>query len=136
MCDATSFRGDTTVNGTTSFPPQEFDRPLAHIVEARVLFAVFAALVVLTAITVAVSCFDFGAMNLVVALAVAAIKAALVALWFMHLRYESPLHAFIFLVGIAFLGLFLVIAMLDAVTYRPNVETWRQNTQPLSSLAP
>jgi cytochrome c oxidase subunit IV len=95
--------------------------PLAHVVEVRVLMAVFAALVVLTAITVAVSYFDFGSLNLVVALGVATIKASLVALWFMHLRYESGLHAFIFLVGIAFLGLFLVIAMLDAVTYRPNL---------------
>jgi cytochrome c oxidase subunit IV len=94
---------------------------LAHVVEVRVLMAVFVALVVLTAITVAVSYFDFGAMNLVVALSIAAIKAALVALWFMHLRYESPLHAFIFLVGVAFLGLFLIIVMLDAVTYCPNL---------------
>ena len=92
---------------------------LAHVVEVRVLLAVFAALIVLTAVTVAVSYFDFGAFNLIVALGIAALKAALVALWFMHLRYDSPLHAFIFLTGIAFLGLFLVIAMLDAVNYSP-----------------
>jgi len=94
---------------------------LAHVAEIRVLMAVFVALMALTAVTVAVSYFDFGAMNLVVALGIAGIKASLVALWFMHLRYESPLHAFIFLVGVAFLGLFLVITMLDAVTYRPNL---------------
>jgi cytochrome c oxidase subunit IV len=90
---------------------------LTHVIDIRVLMAVFVALMVLTAITVAISYFDFGAMNLVVALSVATIKAALVAMWFMHLRYDNPLHAFIFLVGIAFLGLFLVITMLDAVTY-------------------
>ena len=44
----------------------------------------------------------------------------------MHLRYESGLHAFIFLVGVAFLGLFLVIAMLDSIQYHPNVQTWEQ----------
>jgi cytochrome c oxidase subunit 4 len=102
---------------------------LAHVVEVRVLLAVFAALIALTAITVTVSYYDFGAFNLIVALGVATIKAALVALWFMHLRYESGLNAFIFLVGVAFLGLFLIIAMLDSVQYRPNVQSWEQRTQ-------
>jgi cytochrome c oxidase subunit IV len=101
---------------------------LAHVVEVHVLLAVFAALIALTAVTVAVSYFDFGAFNLIVALGVATIKAALVALWFMHLRYESGLNAFILLVGIAFLGLFLIIAMFDSVQYRPNVQNWEQST--------
>ena len=102
---------------------------LAHVVEVRVLLAVFAALIALTAITVAVSYFDFGAFNLVVALVVATIKAALVALWFMHLRYESGLNAFIFLVGVVFLGLFLIIALLDSVQYHPNVQSWEQKSR-------
>jgi cytochrome c oxidase subunit IV len=102
------------------------EAPLAHVVEVRVLLAVFAALIVLTAITVAVSYFNFGAFNLIVAMGVATIKAALVALWFMHLRYDGGLNAFIFLVGVAFLGLFLAITMLDSVQYHPNVQSWEQ----------
>jgi cytochrome c oxidase subunit IV len=102
---------------------------LAHVVDVRVLLAVFAALIVLTAITVAVSYFDFGPFNLMVALGVATIKAALVALWFMHLRYDSGLNAFIFLVGVAFLGLFMAIAMLDSVQYQPSVQKWEQRKQ-------
>jgi cytochrome c oxidase subunit 4 len=90
---------------------------------------VFAGLIALTAVTVAVSYFDFGPINLMVALGVATIKAALVALWFMHLRYESGLHAFIFLVGVVFLGLFLIIAMFDSVQYHPNVQSWEQSTR-------
>jgi cytochrome c oxidase subunit IV len=100
---------------------------LAHVVDCRVLLGVFAALVALTAITVAVSYFDFGPFNLIVALGIATIKAALVALWFMHLRYDSGLNAFIFLVGVVFLGLFLIIAMFDSVQYRHNVRNWEQN---------
>jgi cytochrome c oxidase subunit IV len=100
--------------------------PLAHVVDARVLVAVFAGLIVLTAITVAVSYFDFGAMNLLVAMSVATVKAALVALWFMHLRYDSPFYAFLFLVAIVFLGLFLSITMLDSIEYHPGVEAWQQ----------
>ena len=99
---------------------------VAHVVEVRVLLAVFAALIALTAVTVAVSYFNFGPFNLIVAIGVATIKAALVALWFMPLRYDSGLHAFVFLVGVAFLGLFLVIVMLDSIQYNPNVQTWEQ----------
>ena len=40
----------------------------------------------------------------------------------MHLRYDSGVHAFVFLVGIAFLGLFLALALLDAVNYRPDLQ--------------
>jgi cytochrome c oxidase subunit IV len=102
------------------------EKPLAHIVKTRVLLAVFAALIALTAVTVAVSYFNFGPFNLIVALGVATIKAVLVALWFMHLRYDGGLHAFIFLAGVAFLGLFLIIIMFDAVQYQPNIRAFQQ----------
>lgn len=99
---------------------------LAHVVELRVLLAVFAALLALTAITVAVSYFDFGVFNLFVALTVATLKAVLVAMWFMHLRYESGVNVFIFLTGVAFLGLFLAITMVDSVQYQPDIQTLEQ----------
>jgi len=100
--------------------------PLAHVVEVRVLVAVFAALIALTAVTVAVSYFDFGEWNLVVALGVATVKASLVALWFMHLRYDSPIYSVLFFVALVFFGLFLGIAMLDSVEYNPEVQQWQQ----------
>ena len=103
--------------------------PLAHVVPVGVLLGVFAALLVLTAVTVAVSYFDFGAFDLVVALGVATVKAVLVALWFMHLRYDGGLHAFLFLTAAAFLGLFLIIAMFDSVEYQPDVQAWQQRAR-------
>ncbi|MBN2475738.1 MAG: cytochrome C oxidase subunit IV family protein [Pirellulales bacterium] len=105
------------------------DVPLAHVVELRILLTVFAALIMLTAITVAVSYFDFGAFNLSVALGVATIKATLVALYFMHLRYDNAFYATIFVIAVGFLGLFLGITMLDAVEYYPDVQTWQQSTR-------
>lgn len=111
---------------STSCCRNDTETALAHVADARTLLAVFVALMVLTVITVAVSYFNLGAFNLVVALGVATIKAALVALWFMHLRYDSGLNAFVFLVGVVFLGLFLIIAMLDSIEYNPNVQTWEQ----------
>jgi cytochrome c oxidase subunit 4 len=57
----------------------------------RTYLLVWGALMVLTAATVAVSYVHLGMMNVVVALLIAAVKASLVALFFMHLRYESRL---------------------------------------------
>ena len=114
-------------HSTTIKMPENGDKTLTHVVDVRLLLAVFAALLVLTLITVAVSYFNFGPFNLIVALSIATVKAALVALWFMHLRYDSGLNAFIFLLGVVFLGLFLIIAMLDSVQYNPNVQSWEQN---------
>ncbi len=63
---------------------------LGHIVPYKTFLTVFISLVCLTVITVAVSRIDFGVMNIVVAMAIASVKAMLVALFFMHLKYENP----------------------------------------------
>lgn len=55
----------------------------------RVYYAVFAALAILTVVTVAVSYVEFGVMAAVaVGLAIAIVKGSLVALFFMHLSNE------------------------------------------------
>jgi cytochrome c oxidase subunit 4 len=102
------------------------DHGLAHIVPVRVLVGVFLALMVLTVITVAVTAFDFGDLNLWVAMIIATVKACLVALYFMHLRYDAPFNGFIFVVAMAFLALFLIITMMDTIQYTPDVESWRE----------
>lgn len=75
--------------------------------------ATLAALVVLTVVTVAVSRFDFGSINVVVAVAIATIKAALVALIFMHLRHDKRINAVIAMSGFLFLGLLLWFCLTD-----------------------
>ena len=54
---------------------------------------------VLTVATVGVTYVDMGRFNLVVALGVAAVKASLVGLYFMHLRYDSPFNGFVLVVA-------------------------------------
>ena len=62
------------------------------MISIRSYFAVFITLLALTALTTGVSFVDLGGIgNVAVALAIAVIKATLVALYFMHLRYSSPL---------------------------------------------
>ena len=69
-------------------PTQDHSTELGHTSPYSTYLSVFIALLVFTFITVLVSRFDFGSLNLVVAMLVASVKAMLVALFFMHLKYE------------------------------------------------
>src|SRR5688572_33401084 len=62
-----------------------------HVLPLSVYWGVFLALVVGTIVTVWTATIDLGALNLVVALAIATIKASLVILFFMHVKYSSKL---------------------------------------------
>lgn len=64
---------------------------LGHILPKVVYFKVLIALGVLTVITVGAAQINFGVMNIVIAMFIASIKAGIVALFFMHLKYESPI---------------------------------------------
>jgi cytochrome c oxidase subunit 4 len=98
----------------------------AHVISPGVLLAVFAALMAMTAITVAVTWVDLGPWNLVAAMVIATLKATLVALYFMHLRYDQPFNALVFVAALAFLALFLVLTLMDTVDAEPDVEQFRQ----------
>ncbi|MBI1920310.1 MAG: cytochrome C oxidase subunit IV family protein [Geobacter sp.] len=57
----------------------------------RIYIIIWGALLVLTGVTWGVSYINLGMGNVAVALLIASVKASLVALFFMHLRYESKL---------------------------------------------
>lgn len=93
-----------------------------HAVSPRVLLSVFAALMVLTVITVAVTLVDLGSMNIVVALGVAVLKASLVALYFMHLRWDSPFNGIVLVASMFFVALFMGLAILDTREYKKTYD--------------
>jgi cytochrome c oxidase subunit 4 len=96
-----------------------------HVVPPWVLITVFVGLLFLTFITVAVTHFDFGrVVNVWVALAIAVAKGALVALFFMHLRWDSPFNGLVFCAALFFVALFIGITVLD------TKETYVNFTQP------
>jgi cytochrome c oxidase subunit 4 len=78
---------------------------------------VLIGLLILTIVTVGASRVDFGAMNTLIAIIIASAKAALVALFFMHLRHDK-FNALIFLGGCFFLALFLIFTLFDINTRR------------------
>ncbi len=80
-----------------------------HISPKSTYYAIFGALMVLTAVTVGVAFINLGALNFPVAMAVAVTKATLVILFFMHVKYSSKLTKFIVLM--AFFFLFILFGM-------------------------
>lgn len=87
-----------------------------HIVSRRIYFAIFAALVVLTVVTWSVAKLDLGKMNAVVALTIAVIKATLVVLYFMHVRYSSRLTWVFVGAGFFWLAIMVALTMGDYMT--------------------
>ena len=91
-----------------------------HVVPPSLLLAVYGVLLVLTVITVWVTKFELGDFNIWVALAVALIKAGVVALYFMHLRWDSPFNAICLIAALFFVCIFIGIAVLDSREYKVN----------------
>lgn len=87
-----------------------------HVVPISIYFAVFAALMALTAMTVWVAFIDLGALNAFVALGIAVVKATLVVLFFMHVKYSSKLTWLVVASGFVFLAIMLVLTMSDIVS--------------------
>jgi len=87
-----------------------------HIVSTKIYFAIFTALLVLTASTVAVASVDLGRLNTIVALTIAVTKAVLVILYFMHVRYSSRLTWVVVSAGFVWLGILIAFTMSDVLT--------------------
>lgn len=97
------------------------DDAAPHVLPASVLLGTAGALLVLTIATVAVSRIDLGAFNVVVALAVACFKATLVAMFFMHLKYEGRFKAVVFATALFFAVLFVGFVVFDTMQYQPDL---------------
>lgn len=86
-----------------------------HVLPLKVYLGVAAALLILTGVTVGVSFIHFGAWNMVVAMTIAGIKMILVALIFMHLKYDNKLYCAIFAIAIVFLLIFIIFTLFDTL---------------------
>jgi len=88
----------------------------AHITSVRVYLAVFTALLVGTGLTVWVAYYDLGLLNTPVALTVAVIKASLVVIYFMGVRFNTPLTKVVVVSGFLWLFILFGITMIDYLT--------------------
>jgi cytochrome c oxidase subunit 4 len=85
-------------------------------IAAPVYYGVFAALIGLTFLTVGVSFLHLGAWHAPVALAIATTKAALVALFFMHLIHESGMIRVAAAAGLFWLAILMGLTLTDFMT--------------------
>ena len=103
--------------------PVDDHHGVGDVVPMKILVAVFSALVALTIITYLASLVNFGEFNLIVALGIAVIKASLVVLFFMHLRWDRPFNAIVFVGCIIFVAIFLGFTLIDTTQYHHSVYT-------------
>lgn len=79
-------------------------------------FAVFAALLFFTGLTVWVAFQDFGVFNNVIALGIAVIKSTLVVLFFMHVIHSTPLTKIVLVTAVFFFLILVAFVYADVWT--------------------
>lgn len=75
--------------GDGSLLTEDAEEGLGHVLPVATYMKIYFTLLVLTVVTVGAAQVDFGALNTVIALAIASVKALLVAMFFMHLKFEN-----------------------------------------------
>jgi cytochrome c oxidase subunit 4 len=85
-----------------------------HIVPVRIYVLIFLALLAGTGLTVWAGTIDFpGPLNVIIAMTIAVIKATLVVLYFMHVRYSSRLIWVVFASALFWLGILFALTFSD-----------------------
>jgi cytochrome c oxidase subunit 4 len=87
-----------------------------HIVPISTYLKVFAALVVLLVLTVLVAQVHLGILNTPIALLIALVKAAMIVMVFMNVRYAPPLVRIFAAGGFLWLAIMLVLTFSDVLT--------------------
>jgi cytochrome c oxidase subunit 4 len=84
-----------------------------HISPKSTYYTIFGSLMLLTVITVSVAFLNLGVLNFPVALSIAILKATLVILFFMHVKYSSRLTQLICGTSFFFLVLLFGLTLTD-----------------------
>jgi cytochrome c oxidase subunit 4 len=88
----------------------------AHIIPPRVYYTIFAILMICTGLTVWIAFLDLGPFNAIAALGIAAVKATLVVLFFMHVKYSTRLTWAVVLGSVFWFGILLTLTLSDYLT--------------------
>ena len=87
-----------------------------HVAPKSMYYSVFGALIVGTALTVLVAFYDLGVFNNIVMLLIASVKAMLVVLFFMHVRWSTRLTWVVAASGFVWLIILFGLTMTDYLT--------------------
>jgi len=109
---------------------------LSHVATIKVLVGTGGSLLLLTIVTVLATRIDFGAnVNLGIAMAIACLKATLVILFFMHLKYDKLFHSVIFISAILAASLFVGFTLMDTGQYQ-HTNIWHPDSPPPAPYGP
>jgi cytochrome c oxidase subunit 4 len=103
-------------------PEHAAEHGMAHVASISALIGTFLALIFLTVVTVGSSYFNLGEFDIVLAMIIATIKATLVAVYFMHLKYDKVLNTLFVLFSLVFVALFIGLTLADSEAYQPEIE--------------
>ncbi len=87
-----------------------------HVVPRSTYFKVFAALVLLLVLTVLAAQVHLGFLNTPIALGIGLVKATLIVLYFMHVRYSPPLVRVFAAAGFLWLAIMFMLTFSDVLT--------------------
>ena len=109
---------------------------LSHVAPIKVLTATGSTLLVFTVVTVLATKVDFGAnINFAIAMAIAVLKATLVILFFMHLKYDRLFHTVVFVGAILAASLFVGFTLMDSNQYQ-QTNIWNPDAPPAAPFGP
>jgi len=109
---------------------------LSHVASAKVLLGTGGTLLFLTIVTVLATKVDFGAnINLAIAMFIAVVKASLVVLFFMHLKYDKLFHSVVFISAILAACLFVGFTLMDTGQYQSS-NIWDPDNPPAAPNGP
>jgi cytochrome c oxidase subunit 4 len=86
---------------------------MSHISPKSLYYTIFGALMVLTAVTVLAAFVNLGNLNFPIALGIATVKATLVVLFFMHVKYSSRMTKLVIMCSLFFLTILLLETLVD-----------------------
>ena len=87
-----------------------------HVVPISTYLLVFFALMILLVLTLAAAAVDLGPLNIVIAVSIALIKAVLIVLYFMHVKFSSRLIQIFVSSAFIWLAILFVLALSDYVS--------------------
>lgn len=109
---------------------------ISHVASTKVLLGTGGSLLFLTIVTVLATKVDFGSsMNLALAMFIAVIKATLVVLFFMHLKYDKIFHTVIFMSAVLAAALFVGFTLMDSGQYQ-QTNIWNPDAPPAAPVGP
>ena len=97
----------------------DHDHGISHVAPIKTLVGTWGILTVLTVLTVSATKIDLGSSaNLGLAMAIAVLKATLVCMFFMHLRYDKLFHSILLIGGLLAGSLFVGFTLMDTSQYQ------------------